>query len=224
MSRSSSAIKTRMRLRAAQGVTKTAFHFRPNRIRRSLEVGDPAVDLLRLHPQEHGDVQDRAHALQCAEEEEVEVVVVHGAMVGQRSIPGGVPSSPDRIGKTLLDVLIGSSRFGTTFAPPANTMPAVAFQRRLLERAAEIAGGRAPLSIRLGVHEHSLALWADDRAAMPGRIFLALADLILEDDLARVAQDRREKPRAGTASNADLFPSESAGARDGKRPPTRAAR
>ena len=91
-------------------------------------------------------------------------------------------------------------------APTAITMPVVAFQRRLLERATEIAGGRAALSVRLGVHEHSLVLWAEDRAAMPGRIFLALADLVLEDDVARVAQDRRERPRAGTAPTAEPLP------------------
>lgn len=75
-------------------------------------------------------------------------------------------------------------------------MPVPGFQRRLLERATKIAGGSAPLCLRLGVHEHSLLLWTEDRAAMPGRIFLALADLILEDDIARAAQDRRVQPRA----------------------------
>ncbi len=69
------------------------------------------------------------------------------------------------------------------------------FQRRLLERAIQIAGGIRPLSIRLGADEHSLVLWLDDKAAMPGRAFLALADLILEDDIARAAQDRRLLPR-----------------------------
>jgi hypothetical protein len=92
-------------------------------------------------------------------------------------------------------------------------MPGVAFQRRLLERATEIAGGRAALSVRLGVHEHSLALWAEDRAAMPGRIFLALADLVLEDDMARVAQDRRERPRPVSAASADPLPSAGSGAK-----------
>lgn len=75
------------------------------------------------------------------------------------------------------------------------TMPVVAFQRRLLERAMEIAGGPAPLSLRLGVHEHSVKLWLEDRATVPGRVFLALADLILEDDVARAMQDRRGQPR-----------------------------
>jgi hypothetical protein len=97
-------------------------------------------------------------------------------------------------------------------------MPVVAFQRRLLERATEIAGGRAALSVRLGVHEHSLALWAEDRAAMPGRIFLALADLVLEDDMARVAQDRRERPRPVSAPTAE--PVSPGGSTAGRRPAT----
>jgi DNA-binding transcriptional regulator YdaS (Cro superfamily) len=72
----------------------------------------------------------------------------------------------------------------------------LAFQRRLIERAMEIAGGTAALCLCLGVHEHSLKLWLEDRAAMPGRVFLALADLILEDDIRRAAQDRRVRPRS----------------------------
>lgn len=74
-------------------------------------------------------------------------------------------------------------------------MPSVAFQRRLIERASEICGGSGALCLRLGVHEHSLKLWHEDRAAMPGRVFLALADVILEDDIARASQDRRVQPR-----------------------------
>jgi hypothetical protein len=74
-------------------------------------------------------------------------------------------------------------------------MAAITFQRQLLERAITIAGGATPLSVRLGVHEYALTVWLEDKATMPGRIFLALADLILEDDIARAAQDRRTRPR-----------------------------
>lgn len=73
------------------------------------------------------------------------------------------------------------------------------FQRRLLERAIQVAGGVRQLGIRLGVDEHSVLLWLDDKAAMPGRAFLTLADLILEDDIARAAQDRRQLPRRPAA-------------------------
>lgn len=60
----------------------------------------------------------------------------------------------------------------------------------------QLSGGTRQLSVRLGVDEHALLLWLDDKAAMPGRVFLALADLILEDDIARATQDRRRFPRA----------------------------
>jgi hypothetical protein len=80
-------------------------------------------------------------------------------------------------------------------------MASLAFQRRLVERAIEIAGSTGALCVRLGVHEHSVMLWLEDRAAMPGRIFLALADVILEDDIRRAAEDRRTRPRSeGTAA------------------------
>ncbi len=75
-------------------------------------------------------------------------------------------------------------------------MASVAFQCRLIERAMEICGGPAALCLRLGIHEHSLKLWLEDRAGMPGRVFLALADVVLEDDIARASQDRRTGPRS----------------------------
>ena len=71
----------------------------------------------------------------------------------------------------------------------------VAFQRQLLKRAIEIAGGLRPLGIRLGAEEHTIALWLEGKATMPARIFLAAADLVLEDDIARATQDRRQQPR-----------------------------
>lgn len=78
-------------------------------------------------------------------------------------------------------------------------MATLAFQRRLIERATQIAGDTSALCLRLGVHEHSIKLWIEDRAAMPGRVFLALADLVLEDDISRAAQDRRLRPRSDAA-------------------------
>jgi DNA-binding transcriptional regulator YdaS (Cro superfamily) len=81
-------------------------------------------------------------------------------------------------------------------------MAMLAFQRRLIERAMQIAGGTPALCLRLGVHEHSIKLWLEDRAAMPGRVFLALADLVLEDDISRAAQDRRVRPRSDGAEAA----------------------
>ena len=73
---------------------------------------------------------------------------------------------------------------------------------RLVERAIAIAGGEKALSQHLGVAEHALKLWADDRATMPDRVLAALIDLLLEDDLARAAQDRRRDPRPLEPDNA----------------------
>jgi DNA-binding transcriptional regulator YdaS (Cro superfamily) len=70
-----------------------------------------------------------------------------------------------------------------------------AFQQRLLKRAVEIAGGMRPLCARLGVSDHALGLWLQGKVKIPERVFLAAADLVLEDDIARAAQDRRSQPR-----------------------------
>jgi hypothetical protein len=69
------------------------------------------------------------------------------------------------------------------------------FQGRLLKRAAEICGNPGALCSRLHVSEHSLRLWIDGKARLPEQVFLSAADIVLEDDLARAAQDRRARPR-----------------------------
>ena len=74
-------------------------------------------------------------------------------------------------------------------------------QPKLLARALEIAGGPVRLRERLGVAEHSLMLWMRDRAVMPMDVFLAVVDIVLEDDLARKAQDRRGRPRPAAAND-----------------------
>ena len=74
-------------------------------------------------------------------------------------------------------------------------------QLKLLARAVEISGGPARLRERLGVPEHSLLLWLRGRAVMPMDVFLAVVDIILEDDLARKAQDRRVQPRPSAAND-----------------------
>jgi DNA-binding transcriptional regulator YdaS (Cro superfamily) len=69
------------------------------------------------------------------------------------------------------------------------------FQIRLLRRAAQIAGDAPALAASLGVTEEALKIWMEGKAKMPDGIFLATADLILEDDIARAARDRRIEPR-----------------------------
>lgn len=63
---------------------------------------------------------------------------------------------------------------------------------RLLRRACDIAGGRERLATRLGVEVHALEFWMSGRATPPERVFLGVVDMVLEDDLARAAQDRRK--------------------------------
>jgi hypothetical protein len=71
----------------------------------------------------------------------------------------------------------------------------VVFQGRLLGRAAEICGGWSALCVRLGVEGYSLKLWVEGKARLPERVFLKAADIVLEDDITRAAQDRRAAPR-----------------------------
>ena len=68
-------------------------------------------------------------------------------------------------------------------------------QRRLLERAVAILGGQEALSAHLGVEPHSLSLWVSGRAGPPAWVAELAIDIVLEDDVARAMQDRRESPR-----------------------------
>ena len=68
-------------------------------------------------------------------------------------------------------------------------------RRRALERAIEIAGGTRALCDRLGAEEHAVELWRKGQARVPTHVFDAAVDLILADDIARAAQDRRDRPR-----------------------------
>lgn len=69
-------------------------------------------------------------------------------------------------------------------------------KRRLLERAAEIVGDREALSELLDVDRRALDLWLAGRATLPERVFATATEIVLRDDIARAAQDRRTKPRA----------------------------
>jgi hypothetical protein len=72
-------------------------------------------------------------------------------------------------------------------------------QMQALHRAVEISGGAARLRSMLGVAEHSMDLWLTGRAGLPQRVFLAVVDLILKDDIARARGDRRKDRRSGIA-------------------------
>ena len=72
----------------------------------------------------------------------------------------------------------------------------LSFQSRMLKRAAEICGGSKALGVRLGtVNELRLTAWMEGRSPLPGQVFLKAADIVLEDDITRAAQDRRKKLR-----------------------------
>lgn len=82
----------------------------------------------------------------------------------------------------------------------------LAFQGRMLKRAAEICGGYNALCVRLGVSELKLRAWIEARARLPEDIFLKAADIVLEDDIARADQDRRTRPRMSPPSGAGTEP------------------
>jgi hypothetical protein len=73
----------------------------------------------------------------------------------------------------------------------------------VLRRAADIAGGTAQLRSLLGVEQHALDLWLAGRATLPESVFLLAVDVILRDDVARAAQDRRITPRADDSKSAE---------------------
>ena len=68
-------------------------------------------------------------------------------------------------------------------------------QPTLLRRAVEIVGGRDTLCEYLGVSDTRLELWLAARVRLPDPIFLRAVDLVLKDDIARAARDRRQRPR-----------------------------
>jgi hypothetical protein len=65
----------------------------------------------------------------------------------------------------------------------------------VLRRALQIAGSSAALRERLNVEDHALELWLSGRATVPDWVFLLAVDLVVRDDIARAAQDRRGSPR-----------------------------
>jgi hypothetical protein len=68
-------------------------------------------------------------------------------------------------------------------------------QPKLFKRAVEIAGDAPKLCTKLHIDAHALRLWMDGRATPPSWVLHAVIDLIVDDDLARAAQDRRQQPR-----------------------------
>jgi hypothetical protein len=72
-------------------------------------------------------------------------------------------------------------------------------QPTLLQRASEILGGAEALCEYLGVSHARLQLWRAARIRLPDPIFLKAVDLVLRDDIARAAHDRRRHPRDGQA-------------------------
>ena len=68
-------------------------------------------------------------------------------------------------------------------------------QGPMLKRAAEICGSYSVLCARLGVSAFMLRAWIEGNSQLPDNIFLIAADIVLEDDIARAAQDRRINPR-----------------------------
>jgi hypothetical protein len=75
--------------------------------------------------------------------------------------------------------------------------------QRLLQRAAEIAGGVDVLSHHLDAPVHALRLWLEGKATPPPWITALAIDIVLEDDVARAGQDRRHSPRAGAPLSLD---------------------
>jgi hypothetical protein len=65
----------------------------------------------------------------------------------------------------------------------------------VLHRAVDITGGSTALQQRLNVEQHALELWLSGRATVPEWVFMQVVDLVVRDDIARAAQDRRATPR-----------------------------
>jgi hypothetical protein len=73
----------------------------------------------------------------------------------------------------------------------------------VLRRAADISGGAPALQQRLRVEQHALELWLSGRATVPEWVFILAVDLVVRDDIARAAQDRRGAPRERDDENGE---------------------
>lgn len=78
----------------------------------------------------------------------------------------------------------------------------------MLKRAAEICGGYSVLCARLGVSEFKLRAWIEGKSPLPESAFLIAADIVLDDDVARAAQDRRTNPRTRPPAETSQLPTE----------------
>ena len=88
-------------------------------------------------------------------------------------------------------------RFEATGTELASRCDAMDRELRMtvLRRAADITGGSSALQQRLDVEQHALELWLSGRATVPEWVFMRAVDLVVRDDIARAAQDRRATPR-----------------------------
>jgi hypothetical protein len=73
----------------------------------------------------------------------------------------------------------------------------------VLRRAADISGGASALQQRLRVDQHALELWLSGRATVPEWVFVLAVDVVVRDDIARAAQDRRGSPRQQDDENGE---------------------
>lgn len=91
---------------------------------------------------------------------------------------------------------------GWTAFCTARGMPAVR-QGRLVTRAAEITGGLPALASHVGATEALLAMAQQHRLPLPDKVFLALVDIVLNDDIRRASADRRSGPRDVSKEDGD---------------------
>ena len=72
-------------------------------------------------------------------------------------------------------------------------------QSYALARAATILGGEEPLARRLGISHTKLDLYLEDVDTLPQELFLKIVDVLVDDQMAKIAED---KSASRTASRA----------------------
>jgi len=77
-------------------------------------------------------------------------------------------------------------------------LPMQTVEKRALERAVEIVGSPESLARRLDVSSDRLDYWLSGLLPIPPEVFAAVADLLLEQDLAELKRDssgQQERPK-----------------------------
>jgi hypothetical protein len=85
----------------------------------------------------------------------------------------------------------------------AGKLVASSIYSRVLQKAAELLGGRSKLCRHLHVPKEDLQRWIDDKAVPPNNVFLRAVDLLLDETPSPPTSDSIDPPAPRDCAPAD---------------------